>query len=187
LEAKIVYFEKEGPANTEETLRIAKQRADELGIKTLVVASNSGDTAVKAVEICHGLKLVIVTHVYGFREPNTLEFTEENRKIIESSGGVILTTGHTLMGTARALRDKYNMAGAQDIISDVLRCFGNGTKVACEIAVMAADSGLVRTDEDVIAIGGSHGGADAALLLTPVNAHHFFDLKIKEILCKPHF
>ena len=60
-------------------------------------------------------------------------------------------------------------------------------KVACEIAMMAADSGLVRTDEDIIAIAGTSRGADTAVVLRPVNSHNFFDLKIKEILCKPHF
>ncbi len=39
----------------------------------------------------------------------------------------------------------------------------------------------------VIAIAGSKGGADTAIVLKPVNLHRFFDLKVKEILCKPHF
>jgi len=45
----------------------------------------------------------------------------------------------------------------------------------------------VRTDEDVIAIAGSDQGADTAVVLRPVNYGDFFDLKVKEILCKPHF
>jgi len=52
---------------------------------------------------------------------------------------------------------------------------------------MASDAGLVRTDEDVISIGGAIREADAALMLRPVNSQDFFDLKVKEILCKPHF
>jgi hypothetical protein len=60
-------------------------------------------------------------------------------------------------------------------------------KVVIEITVMAADAGLVRTDEDIIAIGGSGRGADTAVVLKPVNSNDFFDLKIKEILCKPRF
>jgi hypothetical protein len=63
---------------------------------------------------------------------------------------------------------------------------GKGLKVACEITMMAADSGLVPTNEDAIAIGGTGNGADTAVVLRPVNSHNFFDLKIKEILCKPH-
>jgi len=39
MEGKTFYFEKEGRENTEEVLHIVKQRAEELGIKTIVVAS----------------------------------------------------------------------------------------------------------------------------------------------------
>jgi hypothetical protein len=74
-----------------------------------------------------------------------------------------------------------------ETIADTLRIFGQGMKVVCEISMMAADSGLVRTDEDIIAIAGSSRGADTAVVLKPVNTHNFFDLKIREILCKPHF
>jgi hypothetical protein len=52
---------------------------------------------------------------------------------------------------------------------------------------MAADAGLVRADEEVICIGGSASGADTAVVLKPVNSNDFFDLKVKEILCKPRF
>jgi hypothetical protein len=60
-------------------------------------------------------------------------------------------------------------------------------KVVVEIAVMAADAGLVRTDEEVIVIAGSGRGADYAVTLIPVYSNDFFDLKVKEILCKPRF
>jgi hypothetical protein len=58
-------------------------------------------------------------------------------------------------------------------------------KVAVEITLMAADAGLVRTDEPVIAIAGTSKGADTALVLKPANAQAFFDLQVLEILCKP--
>ena len=48
MEGKIVYFDKPGAENTEEVLRIAKKRAKELGIKTIVVATTVGNTAVRA-------------------------------------------------------------------------------------------------------------------------------------------
>lgn len=187
MEAKIVYFENPGEENTEEVLRIAKQRAEELGIKTILVASTSGNTAVKAMEAFKGLRVIAVSHVTGMREPDTQEFTEENRKIVESKGGVVLATTHALGGLSRAMRNKYNMYVWGEVIADTLRIFGQGMKVVCEIAMMAADSGLVYTDEDVIAITGSSRGSDTAVVLKPVNTHSFFDLKIREILCKPHF
>ena len=187
MELKTVYFEKAGPENTEETLQIARQRADELGIKTVLIASTKGNAAVKAMEALKGLKVIVVSHSSGFREPNSTMFTEENRKIVESKGGIILTATHIFAGVSRALRNKFDTVAIGDIIADVLRVFGQGAKVACEISMMAADSGLVRTDEDIVAIAGTGQGADTAFVLTPVTSQNFFSLKVKEILCKPHF
>jgi len=206
METKIVYFEKPGEENTDEVLALAKQRAKELGIKKIVVASTSGSTAVKAVDVFRGLKVVAVTHCFGAREPNTLEFTKENRKIVESKGGKILTTTHGFGGISQALQSgRMPPPGASpqppagmppggmpparssvgDIIASTLGVFGRGMKVACEIALMAADAGLVRTDEEIISIGGTHSGADTAIVVQPSNAHRFFELKVKEIICKP--
>ncbi len=187
MELKTVYFDKPGAENTEATLRLAKQRADELGIKTILVASTTGETAVRAVDAFPGRRVIAVTHSAGFREPNTQEFSEESKKIVEGKGAIVHTATHTFSGISRALRSKYNTPGTGDIIADTLRIFGQGVKVACEITTMAADGGLVRTDEDIIAIAGSGRGADSAVVLTPVNSANFFNLRVKEILCKPHF
>lgn len=185
MESKTVYFEKMGEGNTDTTLKLAKQRAAESGIKNIVVASSRGETAVKAVKVLKGFRVIIVTHVTGFAGPDTQEFTVENRKIVESKGGIILTTAHAFAGLSRAIRSKHNMYMLGEIVADTLRIFGQGTKVACEVALMAADAGLVRTDEDVVCIGGTGRGADTACVIKPVNTHNFFDLKIKEIICKP--
>jgi hypothetical protein len=193
MEAKIVYFEKTGGENTETVLALARQRAEELGIKTILVASTTGKTAVKAMDAFKGLRVIVVTHGAGFREPNTQEFTEENRKIVESQGGIILTTAHAFGGISRAFRQsEIPQAPATyvvgDLIASTLRVLGQGMKVTCEIAVMAADAGLVRTDEEVISMAGTGsagGGADTAIVVQPNNAHRFFDLRVKEIICKP--
>ena len=187
MELKTVYFENPGEENTDEVLRVARQRAEERGIKTILVASTRGNVAVKAVEALKGLRVILVSHSTGFGEPNSQRFTEENRKIVESKGGVVLTATHALAGVSRALRNKLNTVAIGDIIAETLRLFGPGIKVGCEISVMAADSGLVRTDEDVITIAGTARGADTALVLTPVTSQNFFALRVKEILCKPHF
>ena len=186
MELKTTYFENPGRENTKEVLRIARQRAEELGIKTIVVASTTGYTAVKATEVFSGFKIIAVSLFTGMLEPNTQEFTEENRKIVESRGGIVFTTTPVFSGLSAAMRKKFNTYVVGDIVANTLRIFGEGMKVVCEIALMAADGGLVRTDEDVIAIAGSDQGADTAVVLRAVNSSDFFDLKVKEILCKPH-
>jgi hypothetical protein len=185
MEIKTVYFTQTGPENTDEVLRIAYQRTKELGIKTVLVASTSGNTAVKAVDTFKGMKVIAVSHSAGFREPDTQEISEENQKTVERKGGTVLTTTHAFAGVSRAMRLKFSTYVIGDVIASTLRILGEGMKVVCEITLMAADSGLARTDEDVIAIAGTGRGADTAVVLRPVNSQNFFDLKIKEILCKP--
>jgi hypothetical protein len=186
MESKTVYFQHSASENTELTLQIARQRAEDAGVCNVILASTTGDTAVKAMDILKGLRVIVVTHVTGMREPNAQDFTEKNRRLVESKGGIVLTTAHAFSGVSAAMRHKFNTYVIGDIISNTLRVFGQGVKVACEVALMAADSGLVRTDEDAIAIGGTGRGADTALLLRPAPSHKFFDLKVREILCKPH-
>ncbi|HEY78457.1 MAG TPA: hypothetical protein G4O09_05020 [Dehalococcoidia bacterium] len=187
MEVKTVYFSSPGSGNTDEVLRIARQRAEELGVKTVLVASTTGDTAAKAADLFTGVKVIAVSHSAGFRESDTQEFSEENRKLVEGKGGTVLTTTHAFAGVSRAMRKKFTTHVIGDVIANTLRIFGEGVKVVCEIAIMAADSGLARTDEDVIAIAGTSRGADTAVVLRPVNSQDFFDLKIKEVLCKPRF
>ena len=189
MEQKTVYFEKPGGVeNTNKTLALAKARVKELGIKTIVIASTVGGTAVKAVNAFKGCKVIVVTHVTGMREPNTQEFTEENHKIVASKGGIILTAAHALGGIHRALSNTMPSSPSSaigDIVAMTLRMFGQGMKVACEIAAMAADAGVVRTDEEIISIGGTGRGADTAVVIQPEYTHRFFNLKVKEIICKP--
>ncbi|MDD4859060.1 MAG: pyruvate kinase alpha/beta domain-containing protein [Dehalococcoidales bacterium] len=187
MELKTTYYEQTGQPNTETTLQLARKRAQELGIKTVLVASTGGDTAVKAIEILQGLKVIAVSHSFGFSKPNTSPFSEANRKKFESKGGIVLTTTHTFAGVSRALRAQFNTHTIGDIVANTLRIFGEGMKVVCEISMMAADSGLVRTDEDIIAVAGTGKGSDTAVVLTPVNSQNFFSMKVKEIICKPHF
>jgi hypothetical protein len=185
MESKIVYFKRPGQDNTEEVLSIVAQRAKELDIKTVLVASTHGDTAMQATVALKDLRVIVVTHSHGFREPNTQEFTEENRQLVERQGGTIFTTTHLFAGISRAVRNKYNTYLIGDLTASTLKLFGEGMKVVIEIATMAADAGLVRTDEEIISIAGTGRGADTAVVLKPANSQDFFDVKINEILCKP--
>jgi hypothetical protein len=189
MEKNVVYFEKPGgDENTDKTLALAKARAGELGIKTVVVATTEGKTGAKAVSVFKGFKVVVVTHVQGFLGPNTQELTPENRKAIEAGKGIIVTAAHAFGGLQRALAATMPAPPSQaigDIVAMSLRMFGQGMKVACEIAAMAADAGLVRVDEDVISIGGTGRGADTAIVIQPNYVHRFFNTRVKEVICKP--
>ena len=184
-ETKTVYFEEPGRENTDETLLLANERADALGIRNIVVASYTGYTGVKATKVFKGYNLVVAAGVVGFREPNVHRMTPENMAIIEGNGGKIFFSTHAFGTLGRAVNRRFGAIQVDEIIAHVLRLFGQGVKVGCEIACMAVDAGLIRTDEEAIAIGGSGGGADTAIVLKPSNTHTFFDTRILEIICKP--
>jgi uncharacterized protein len=187
IEVQSVYFLEPGSANTGKTLDVARKRATELGIKSVVVASTSGETGLRAVKALGNCRVVVVTHAAGFPAADVEELTPQNRAQILENGGMVLTATHAFGGVGRAVRRKLNTYQVDEIIAHTLRVFGQGTKVACEIVLMAADAGLIRTDEDVISIAGTASGADTALVIKPANTHDFFELKVKEVLCKPRW
>lgn len=180
-----VYFGESGSGKTDETLRLAKERAEALGIRNIIVASYTGKTGAKASMIFKGYNLVIAAGVVGFREPNLNRMESDNRAIIERNGGKIFYSTHAFGTLGRAVHRKFGPIQIDEIIAHVLRLFSQGVKVGCEVSCMAADAGLIRTDEEAIAIGGSGGGADTAIVVKPSNTHTFFDMRVKEIICKP--
>jgi hypothetical protein len=72
-----------------------------------------------------------------------------------------------------------------EIIAHALRMFGQGVKVAVEIAVMALDAGLIPYGGPVVAVGGTGKGADSAIVVAPQHSTDIFGVKVQEIICKP--
>ena len=82
----------------------------------------------------------------------------------------------------RAVNRQFGVIQIDELIAHVLRLLCVGVKVGCEISCMAVDAGLIRSDEESIAIGGTGGGADTAIVLKPSNTHTFFSTRILEII-----
>lgn len=179
-------FQQTGKENTEQTLALAQTRAQELGLSTLVVATTSGRTGVMAAERFKDYQTVVVTHSTGFVQPGVQEAAPAHLEQIRAAGGIVLTTTHAFGGIGRSVRRKFKTYETEEIIAQTFRVFGQGTKVAVEISLMAADAGLVPMDRDIIAIGGTAQGADTALVLRAAHTQDFFDLKVREIICKPY-
>lgn len=179
-----MYFDTDGKKNTDRTLELAFQRGCELGISELVVATTSGDTAFRALDRFDGYRITAVTYHAGFKEPFKPVMDPAVRHDLESKGVVVVSATHALSGVERSLSKKYGGSFPVLLIADALRLFGQGTKVAVEISIMAADAGAL-TGADIIAVGGTGKGADTALVLKPAGQSHLFDLRIREIICKP--
>ena len=180
------YFYKPGGKNTKAVLEVVSERAKELSVGKVLIASCSGRTAFEALKVFgKDIKIIAVTHVTGYAKPNFQELDEKDRLKLEEHGVTVLTCQHAFGGVGRGVRNKLATYQVDEIMAYTLRIFGQGVKVAVELALMAADAGLVRTDEDIISIGGTARGVDSALVLQPANSSHIFDLKVKEVICKP--
>ena len=185
IEAKCVYFGSAGPQNTNRTLELARERALDLGMRHVLVASTSGKTGARAAEVMKGLQVIVVSHSAGFAAPNEQQLQPEYRQVIESNGARVLTCQHALGGVGRAVRRKLGTYQLDEIIAFVLRNFCEGVKVACELTMMATDAGLVPAGQEIVAIAGTGSGADTAVVIRAANAQDFFDLRVLEIICKP--
>jgi hypothetical protein len=185
MKVPVTYFEEKGKANTDETLRLAAQRAKELKITHVIVPTTSGATAVKAAKMLKDLNLVVVTHMSGWKEPGENQLLPEHRKALEDANIIILTASHALSGVERGIRNKFDTIGPAIVIASALKMLGQGVKVGVEITLMAADAGLIPMDQSVIALGGTGRGVDAAMVIQPAHTNHVFNLYIQELICKP--
>lgn len=182
---QITYFSGSGEVDSDETLNMALIRANELGIRDIVVASTRGGTGLKAVEVFKGFNVVVVPHVWGMKGPGTWEFGEDTAQKIKASGGKVVVAAHSFMGVNSAIQTKFNTMYPAGIIAQTLRLFGQGMKVVVEITAMAADAGAIPVDKDIIAIAGSSRGADTAVVIKPAYSHTLFDMYIRELIAKP--
>ena len=185
-EKRTTYFEETGKQNTETLLTLVKEYMKKEGIQDIVVASTTGETGAKASKAFKGHNVVIVTHAFGAKEPGKTELLEEYRREILANKANIFTGTHALSSAERAIRKNFGTIQPLELIANTLRLMGEGTKVCVEITLMAADAGLIPMDKDIVAIGGTGQGADTALRIQPAHAARFFDLKIKEVIAKPH-
>lgn len=179
-----MHWEKAGPENTQKTAELVLQRAGDLGIKYLIIASNEGNTVEHFINK-NGFQIICVTHQAGFRNPGEVEMSGETKEKLQKAGIKILTTTHLMGGLDRAVRNRFGGLYPAEIIANSLRMLGQGIKVCTEISVMALDAGLIPFGQDVIAVAGTVRGADTAVVITPAHSSYFFDTKIKEIICKP--
>lgn len=185
IEKKVIYLVTPGKQNTSNVLRTAREYVEKNGVDDVVVASTTGETGTRAAKLFKGFNLVVVTHHSGFSKPCYQELKEVNRRQILAQGAKILTATHALSGGERAIRKKFGTIEPLEIIAHTLRLFGEGTKVCVEIALMAADAGLIPVDRDILAIAGSGRGADTVLLMKAANSSQLFNTAIREIIAKP--
>ncbi len=182
---EVKYWERPGKVNTGATIRAALKRAGELGITYLVVASSSGFTVKEILRTTKKMKIVMITHQAGFSIPGKCDLQKKVADKLKQQGVVIYAGTHFFGGIGRAVRLKFGGIEIDELVANTLRIFGQGVKVAVEIAVMALDAGLVPYGKEIISMGGHDQGADTAIVCVPRHGKEFFSFEVREIICKP--
>lgn len=184
----MVLFENAGKQNTAQVIELALQRATELDCN-IVAASTLGVTADALLTAAESYgfknKIVIVRGCSSKARGGANLMKPEVKDTLLSRGATIVTTAHLLSAGERGLSGKYKGIYPLEIMADTLRCFGQGTKVCFEVAMMALDADEIPFGVPVVAIGGSHRGADTAVVITPAHSSSILETVIHEIICKP--
>jgi hypothetical protein len=192
----VFYFDVCGQINTEKSLKLAIQRASELDINKLVVASETGLSALKAAAMLRNSKidLIVVTSAAGTKIENTiignLRIGIPDKKIwdqLETSGAEIVRATDPLFNIGAALEHK-GVPTLATLIRFCLRMISSGTAVCVTATLMATDNGVLREGEEVVAVAGSWIGLDTALVVRAANSVNLLKagaMEIREIICKP--
>ncbi len=185
----MVLFENAGKQNTAECVRLAVKRAMELNCD-IVAASTMGVTAdvllTTAKELGFGGKIVIVRGCSSKARGGMNLMKPEIKAELIARGAAVVTTAHALSAGERGISAKSRGTYPLELMAETLRCFGQGTKVCFEAAVMALDADEIAFGVPVVALGGSHRGADTALVITPAHSAAILETVVHELICKPY-
>ena len=185
----IYYFDSCGESNTEKVLTLAKERAAELGIKKVIIASETGTSALKALELLDEVDIIVVTSALGTKIKNTgmgdllLGIPDDKTyEKLKKKCAIVRGTDpfHNINAPFRDTNDK--------VIRHILYCIASGIGVCMLSVLMATDNGVIKKDEEVIACGGSFLGLDTSCVVKASNSVDLFEddgLEVLEIICKP--
>jgi hypothetical protein len=197
---KTRYFSEPGPQNGDALIEAVKERTRELGLKFVVVASDSGNTALKVAEALSDLKVkvVCVTAYAGVRLAwprggKWPSITGDTRRKLKDLGvKIVEETPWIFKGVTFDAQFLGRAAPSWTIHEFVCRTMGYGFKTALEVALIAAEAGAVPIDEEVVAIAGTgwlRGGSDCAIVVKPSAVPKTTDvetgLEVREIIAMP--
>jgi len=196
IKREVFYFEKAGEQNTDNVIESVKERVKQGDLTYVVVASNSGKTALKLAEALRDMKVKIICVT---ESPQRLDLeaqwpilTKENRKRLKELGIVIVENIPYASFCSVLDNNRWQTPSPNTLVYMTLRTVGGaGLKVAMEVMFMAVWAGVLPPGENTISIGGTISGADTAIVVRSAFQENFFASEVKkrpmvlEILAMP--
>jgi hypothetical protein len=194
-------FERPGPVNTDEVVAIAKDASSK--VDYVVIASITGDSAVKIAEKIRDKKIVCVTCPQGMHwqvtemnsgvfaeipelrkkrdewskkgfETVPMNITPENRNKLAKLNVEIVRGTIPLFGPSFSMRLHLKKTTALDIVAKTLELISPGTLVCMETVLMATDAGAIPEEKLVLACAGTEMGLDTAWILKSCASANLF-------------
>ncbi len=191
---QVYYFDEPGEGNTQLVIEAVSQRLEAGGVNKVIVASTSGETAAKFARNLKGKAELTCVSEAPYRREWGEEWPclkQEFRQELERLGAAIIDRAPYVFHSSVSETAGWSGAFPERLVKETLYCFGQGMKVAVEVALIAVSWGYVTPFQDVIAVAGSGKGADTAIVLRATYPASLFDkdpskkLEIKEIIAMP--
>ena len=183
------YFDVHGEVNTDKTVELARERAEQLGIGKIVVASETGLSALKVLDALPGHEVIVVSSAAGTTVEGSVigdlkigipdegmlrELTDRGARVVRGTDPFWNLSAHTEIRDTPKLGMKFYEA------------LCGGLHVCMTGVLEATDAGHLVEGEEVIALAGSFVGLDTAIVATAANSVNFFRaFEVLEIICKP--
>ena len=194
-------FERPGPVNTDKVIEILEDAS--LEVNYIVVASITGDSALRIAERIKNKKIICVTCPQGmywevdemdkdlFAEIPELKekrdewikrglkrvpmnITEENKIKLDKLNVEVVRGTIPLFGPTFSMRLHIQKITSLDVMAKTLELISPGTLVSMESVLMATDAGIIPEDELVLACAGTEMGLDTAWVLKSCASANLF-------------
>jgi len=194
-------FEKPGPANTSEVVEICEAASSR--VDCVVVASVTGDSALKVADKLRNKRMVCVTCPQGMYwqvnemkgglfdvipelatrrdewlkkglEKIPMNVTEENRQKLNMLGIEIVRGTIPLFGPTFSMRLHLHKTTSLDVVAKTLELISTGTLVCLESVLMATDAGAIPEGKRVLACAGTEMGLDTAWIMRSCPSANLF-------------
>ena len=183
------YFDVHGEVNTDKTVELARERAEQLGIEKIVVTSETGLSALKVLDALPGHEVIVVSSAAGTTVEGSVigdlkigipdegmlrELTDRGARVVRGTDPFWNLSAHTEIRDTPKLGMKFYEA------------LCGGLHVCMTGVLEATDAGHLVEGEEVIALAGSFVGLDTAIVAAAANSVNFFKaFEVREIICKP--
>jgi len=191
---QVYYFDEPGEENTQMVIEAVSERLELGGIRRVIIASTSGKTALEFARSLKGKAELICVSEAPYRREWGEQWPclkQEFRQELEKLGVAIVDRAPYVLHSSVLEAARWPDTSPERLVKEILYSFGQGMKVAVEVALTAVSCGYATPYEDVIGIGGSSKGADTAIVLRATYPASLFDkdpakrLEVREIIAMP--